>query len=229
MKRSLVLTAASVIVVIGTFQSRVSPMRAQGIGPASVLTQHNDNSRTGADLNETFLNTSNVNANQFGKLFARVVDGQMYAQPLYVPAVNVSQAVHNVVYVARMKSNVYAFDADDPSASTPLWQVNLGPPVPVADLGELEDINDVVGITSTPVIDAESGTLYCVAKTKEGTSYVQRLHALDITSGQERLGGPVVIDASAPGKGDDSVGGVIRFNALRHLNRPALLLSSGFL
>jgi hypothetical protein len=204
-------------------------MEAQGLGQGSVLTQHNDNSRTGANLNETILNTSNVNVNQFGKLFSRFVDGQVYAQPLYVPGVTVGQALHNVVYVATMKNSVYAFDADDPAASTPLWEVNLGPAVPVADVGELADIDEVVGITSTPVIDSASGTLYCVAKTKEGESYVQRLHALDITSGQETLGGPVVIDASVPGIGDDSVLGSIRFNPLRHLNRPALLLSNGYL
>ena len=209
--------------------SPYSPLRAQGSGPASVLTQHNDNARTGANLNEAILTTSNVNVNQFGRLFSRVVDGQIYAQPLYVPGVTIGQGIHNVVYVATMTNNLYAFDADDPAASAPLWQVNLGPPVPVADVGETGDINPWIGITSTPVIDVASGILYCVAKTKEGTSYVQRLHALDITSGQERLGGPVVIDGSVPGTGDDSVAGIIRFNPLRHLNRPALLLSNGYL
>jgi hypothetical protein len=222
------IAAISLIVLILLFRS--GPMWAQaGTGQPSVLTQHNDNSRTGANLNETILNTSNVNVNQFGKLFSRFVDGQVYAQPLYVPGVNIGQVLHNVVYVATMKNNLYAYDADDPAASTPLWQVNLGPPVPNVDVGETGDIDQVIGITSTPVIDGASGTLYCVAKTKEGTSYVQRLHALDLTSGQEELGGPVVIDGSLPGIGDDSVAGTIRFNALRHLNRPALLLSNGYL
>src|SRR5947208_4408239 len=229
-KRSRVPIAATVLIVfILALLSRSSPLRAQGSGPASVLTQHNDNARTGANLNEAILTTSNVNVNQFGRLFSRVVDGQIYAQPLYVPGVTIGQGIHNVVYVATMTNNLYAFDADDPAASAPLWQVNLGPPVPVADVGETGDIDPFIGITSTPVIDVASGILYCVAKTKEGTSYVQRLHALDITSGQERLGGPVVIDGSVPGTGDDSVAGIIRFNPLRHLNRPALLLSNGYL
>jgi hypothetical protein len=220
------ITAISLIVLIVALLSRSRPVWAQA--QAGVLTQHNDNSRTGANLNETILNTSNVNVNQFGKLFARVVDGQVYAQPLYVPGVNI-QGLHNVVYVATMTNNLYAFDADDPAASEPLWQVNFGPSVPNLDVSGPNDIEGPIGITSTPVIDNASGTLYCVAKTKEGTSYVQRLHALDLTSGQEKLGGPVVIDGSVPGIGDDSVAGTIRFNALRHLNRPALLLSTGYL
>ena len=119
-KRSRVPIAATVLIVfILALLSRSSPIRAQGSGLASVLTQHNDNARTGANLNETILNTSNVNVNQFGKLFSRIVDGQIYAQPLYVPGVNIGQGVHNVVYVATMKNNVYAFDADNPAASTP--------------------------------------------------------------------------------------------------------------
>jgi hypothetical protein len=223
------IAALGAIVAILSLASPAHQIRAQGAGTASILTQHNDHARTGANLNETVLNTVNVNVEQFGKLFSRFVDGQIYAQPLYVPDVTIGQALHNVVYVATMTNNVYAFDADDPAWSAALWQVNLGPPVPVADVGELGDIDQVVGITSTPVIDSASGTLYCVAKTKEDDSYVQRLHALDITSGQETLGGPVVIDASVAGIGDDSVLGSIRFNPLRHLNRPALLLSNGYL
>src|SRR5215510_12799266 len=141
----------------------------------SVLTQHNDNARTGANLNETILNVSNVTVNQFGKLFSRSVDGQIYAQPLYVPNVNIpNQGVHNVVYIATMNNSVYAFDADDPSASTPLWTVNLGPAVPAQDTSEFLDIQPIVGITSTPVIDTSTRTLYCVAKTKEGNSYFNR-------------------------------------------------------
>src|SRR6266851_4649668 len=92
------IAAVTLIGVLLTLGWRSNPTRAQVAGPASVLTQHNDNSRTGANLNETLLNTSNVNVNRFGKLFSRVVDGQIYAQPLYVPGVNI-QGLHNVVYV----------------------------------------------------------------------------------------------------------------------------------
>jgi len=203
--------------------------RGQGT-PAMVLTQHNDNSRTGANLNETALNTSNVNAGQFGKLFSRAVDGQTYAQPLYVPGVNMgSRGIHNVVFVATEKNNVYAFDADDPAASAALWQVNLGPPVPVRFIDETVDINEYIGITSTPVIDPVTKTLYCVAKTREGGRYPQRLHALDIATGQERFGGPIVIDASVPGAGDGTKNGTVAFNSQRHMNRPGLLLQDGYL
>src|SRR6202050_137378 len=94
-----------------------------GMGQVSVLTQHNDNARTGQNLNETILNTSNINQNSFGKLFWRTVDGFIYAQPLYVPGLTIGGATHNVVYVATQHNSVYAFDADDPGAATPLWQV----------------------------------------------------------------------------------------------------------
>jgi chitodextrinase len=198
-----------------------------GWAQVNVLTQHNDIGRTGANLKETFLNTSNVKVNQFGKLFKRSVDGQIYAQPLYVSNVSIpNQGSHNVLYIATMHNSVYAFDADNPNASTPLWQRNLGPSVPQTDVGD-GDIKIEIGITSTPVIDLSSHTLYCVAKTKENTSYFQRLHELDITTGQPKSGSPVVITASASGSGDASVNGKISFNPLRQLNRPALLLLNG--
>jgi len=100
----------------------------------SVITQHNDHNRSGSNLNEALLNTSNVNQNQFGKLFTRLVDSQIYAQPLYLCNVNISnQGIHNVIYVATMHNTVYAFDADDPNATLPLWEVTLGPSIPLPD------------------------------------------------------------------------------------------------
>src|SRR5579862_4861905 len=84
-------------------------------GAMNVLTQHNDNSRTGANLSEFVLNTSNVNTGSFGKLFSRPVDGQVYAQPLYVNSVLISNQIHNVVYVCTEHNSVYAFDADNAS------------------------------------------------------------------------------------------------------------------
>jgi len=221
------LNIAGVLAVVASVFVQITSGQST---PVTVLTQHNDNSRTGANLNETALNTSNVSAGQFGKLFTRAVDGQTYAQPLYVPGVNMgSRGIHNVVFVATERNNVYAFDADDPNAAAPLWQVNLGPPVAVRFIDETVDINEYIGITSTPVIDPLTRTLYCVAKTKEGGKYPQRLHALDITTGQEKFGGPVVIDGSVPGVGDGAKNGTVAFNSQRHFNRPGLLLQDGYL
>src|ERR1700722_1202680 len=134
-----------------------------GIGQVSVLTQHNDNARTGQNLSETVLNTSNVNQSTFSKLFWRTIDGFVNAQPLYVPGLNIQGATHNVVYVATEHNSVYAFDADDPNAAAPLWQVNLGTSVPMEDICILTgdtspfdcpyfDVSPEIGIASTPVI-----------------------------------------------------------------------------
>jgi hypothetical protein len=198
---------------------------------AGHFTHHNDNGRTGQNLNETVLTPANVTASQFGKLFSYALDGVPQASPLYVANVNIpNQGFHNVVYVATEHDSVYALDADG-RTSTPLWKVSfLGPgvsTVPPTDTGECCDIAPEIGITGTPVIDRSSGTLYVVAKTKEGSSYVQRLHALDITTGAEKFGGPVVIQASVSGTGSGAQGGTVSFNALRENQRAALLLANG--
>jgi outer membrane protein assembly factor BamB len=133
-------------------------------GQVAVTTHHNDSGRTGQNLTEPVLNTSNVNVNTFGKLFSRAVDGQIYAQPLYVPDLSVAGQIRNVVYVATQNDTVYAFDADDPTASLPLWHVNFGTPVPSTDVApNCADITPQVGVTSTPVIDTSSSTIYVVA------------------------------------------------------------------
>ncbi len=196
------------------------------------FTYHNDNLRTGQNLSETVLTLSNVNQNQFGKLFSYPIDGMAFASPLYVANVSIpGQGYHNVVYVATENDTVYAFDADGVT-TTPLWQVSFlksgVTTVPCADTGECGDILTQIGITSTPVIDQASGTIYVVAATKEGTStWVQRLHALDITTGAEKFGGPVVIQASVPGTGSGSSGGKLAFDPLRENQRPGLLLNGG--
>ena len=197
-------------------------------GPA-VLTQHNDSGRSGANQNETVLNTSNVAPGSFGKLFSRGVDGYIYAQPLYAPGVVIPQiGVRNVVYVATEHNSVYAFDADDPGAQNPLWQSSLGDAVPSGDISpDYTDLTPEIGITSTPVIDPERGTIYVVAKSKDSQGYHQKLHALDVSTGFERPDSPVEIAASVQGNGDGSVGGMINFNPLMQLNRPALLLKDG--
>jgi hypothetical protein len=198
---------------------------------AGTFTYHNNNMRSGVNSNETVLTPANVNPYQFGKLFSYALDGISFASPLYVTNVNIpGNGYHNVVYVATEHDSVYAFDADGRS-STPLWHVSFvnsgATTVPCGDVGVCGDIPTEIGITGTPVIDSSSGTLYVVAKTKEGTNYVQRLHALDITTGAEKFGGPVVIQASVPGTGDSSSGGMVPFDPLHHLNRPGLLLNNG--
>jgi hypothetical protein len=200
-------------------------------GQVQVLTQHNDNDRTGANLNETILNTANVTADQFGKLFSRKVDGQIYAQPLYVPNVSVAgKGTFNVVYVATEHNSVYAFDADDPRNAEPLWQVNLGPSVIVPSeefgnrYGPYHDLVPELGITGTPVIDAETGTLYVVAFTKEFRTYYRRLHALDIATGEEKFGAPLVIRGDVAGTGEGSFGGRVIFQAVQAGQRAGLAL-----
>jgi hypothetical protein len=206
----------------------------------SVLTWHNDNSRTGQNLQETILTPTNVNSTQFGKEFTLSVDGQIFAQPLYVSGVSIpGKGTHNVVYVATENDSVYAFDASG-SPTAPLWQRSLTSPAngitaaPCADVGvsgtktpACKAIGPVVGITATPVIDSTSNTLYVVALTKENGSYFDRLHALDVTTGAEKFGGPVVIEASVHGIGAGSVGGVIAFDPSFDFLRSALLLLNG--
>ncbi len=202
----------------------------------SVATYHNDNSRTGQNLQETILTTSNVNSTNFGKVFSQALDGYSYGQPLYASSVAISgKGVHNVIYVATMNDSVYAFDADSNAGSNaqPLWQVNftnlaLGiTTVPTSDLNCSTPITPQVGIMSTPVIDTTTNTIYVVARTLENGDHYFRLHALDITTGAEKFGGPVAIQASAPGTGSGSSGGNISFNALVENQRSALLLLNG--
>ena len=232
----MALTVAAVAIVgflVWTSTSAAPP-------PVAVWTQHNDNSRTGANLAETQLTTSTVTQSLFGKLFTYPVDGDIYAQPLVIPNVAIAgKGAHNVVYVATMNNSVYAFDADNNHGgnATPLWSVSFNDaangvtPVPAVDVTALTNTNirrpGPVGVMGTPVIDQSTGTMYLVARTKETTSgvsrYVQRLHALDITSGAERFGGPVEIQASVPGTGYDAVSGHVSFNPLRENQRAALV------
>ncbi len=175
------------------------------LGTASVLTYHNDDVRDGVNLTETVLNTSNVNQAQFGKLFALEVDGQVYAQPLYVPNLTIGGVRHNVVFVATENDTVYAYDGDGLSDSS-LWRQHLGTPVPVNDS---EGIRPSLGITSTPVIDSVTGTIYVLTDGMESGHKVYRLHALDVSTGNEKFGGPVIVTGTIAGTGWDSVGGQI--------------------
>jgi len=211
-----------------------------GNGFTGVFTHQNDSFRTGQNVNETALTPSVVsNTATFGKLFSLPVDAFVYAQPLYVPNVPVSGlGTHNVLYVATEGNSVYAFDADSNTGANanPLWHVSLMDAAHGATAGEttVSSTNDVgcndlvpqIGITGTPVIDPSTNTIYVEVKSKlaNGT-FVHRLHALDITSGNERIGSPITIIASVPGVGDGGV--TVAFNPLRQMNRPGLLLVNG--
>jgi hypothetical protein len=206
-------------------------------GQVSVLTQHNDNARTGQNTSETILTTADVNTSQFGKLFALPVDGQVYAQPLYVAGVTINGGVHNVVIVATENDSVYAFDADSTSAVL-LWntKASLVDAAHGAGAGETaassaaigcSDLQPLIGITSTPVIDLASKTIYVEAKSTNGVKYFHRLHALDLLTGNEKAPGPVVIAATVSGTGDGSTNGQLAFEDLYEMNRPGLLLLNG--
>jgi hypothetical protein len=201
---------------------------------AQVTTSQYDDARTNATTVERVLTPANVNAAQFGKVFSYSVDGDVYAQPLYLPRVDMgARGRHDVVYIATEHDSVYAFDAAGSPAS-PLWHVSFldstSTTVPADDVG-CPFIAPEIGITPTPVIDVASGTIYVLARTKETSGrswyYVQRLHALDVATGAEKFGGPVEIHARVKGTGAGSVLGVISFDPLRELPRAGLALAGG--
>jgi hypothetical protein len=219
----------------------------RAIAQTNVTTYHYDNSRTGQNTSETLLTPSNVNATQFGKVFSLAVDGAVYAQPLYVSNLTIGGGTHNVVFVATEQDSVYAFDADSNTGanSSFLWRASLidtahgasfgATPVSAPETG-CDNLEPNIGITSTPVIDLATGTMYVEAKSKENGIFVHRLHALDITTGFEKYPGPIVITATVNGTGDGSSGGQLTFGgsseqgqaiALNQLNRPGLLLLNG--
>lgn len=186
-----------------------------------VLTQHNDAARTGANLRETALTPRTVNQAGFGMLFKRALDDQLYTQPLVATGIQAGGGIRDIVYVTTVNNSVYAFDANDPEAALPLWHVNFGTPADVhsAEFGCL-DINGNMGIIGTPVIDKTRGVLYVVALTRavaaagSGIGYTQRLHALDLATGADVPGSPVVISAPA-------------FDPLMQNQRPGLMLANG--
>ena len=204
-------------------------------GAQSVTTSQYDNVRSGANPVETTLNPHNVNARHFGKLFALKVDGDVYAQPLFVAGLEIpDKGRHDVLFIATEHDSVYAFDAYGQPAS-PLWRVNFlrkGVTTVPEDDVECPFIAREVGITSTPVIDADTGTLYVLARTKElnglpSNQHRQRLHALSMTTGLEQFGGPVVVKSMIRGKGAGSQSGRVEFDPLRENPRAALLLADG--
>jgi len=203
---------------------------------AQVTTSQYDNSRTGATLNEKVLTPQNVNAKLFGKLGAFKVDGAVYAQPVFVPGVEVpGKGTHHVLFVATEHDSVYAFDAYRPG-DPPLWQVSFldksrGLTVPSEDDVQCPFIRPEIGITSTPVIDIKTGTLYVLARTKirhvaGADEYFQHLHALAITTGVEKFAGPRLISASVPGQGAGATNGQVAFDPWKENPRAALTLAN---
>jgi Legume lectin domain/Chitobiase/beta-hexosaminidase C-terminal domain len=194
----------------------------------NVTTWHNDLARTGANTQETTLTTANVNVNNFGKLFSTAVDGEVYAQPLYLSGVSIGGGTHNVAYIATEHDSVYAIDADSGAIYA---QVSLIPTggTTVNSSSDLNcgDINPEVGITGTPVIDPASNTLYVVSKAKVNGSIVQNLHALSTLTLAEKLGGPVEIQAAVSGTAKDGSGTTVTFDPVLENQRPGLALENG--
>jgi len=193
----------------------------------NVVTANYNNQRTNANVTETILKPSNVGNGGFTKLGSFNVIGQIYAQPLYVGGVQIlGKGATNAVFVATMNNNVYALDADNPTAASPLWRVHLGDPVPAAKFPDFTDISPEVGILSTPVIDVARQAIYVVADNFENGAPVFRLHALSLADGHEILSGPVAIAASVAGAGAGTVNGTVYFDASWQLQRPGLALAN---
>jgi len=199
----------------------------------SVVTQHNDNTRAGLNNQESVLTTANVNSSQFGKLFTLAVDDEVYAQPLVVGNLNISSGAHNVVFIATVNNSIYAYDGDNGNL---YWQKNytstgMRPP----NGGDMAsgwctpytNFTSNIGIVGTPVIDTVSKTIYFVARSTNGSNFVQHLHAVNIVDGSERTGSPVVITANVAGSGDGSVSNVVNFDPKRNNQRQGLALVNG--
>ena len=210
-----------------TGSSRTPP--PPGNSAVDITTYHDDNARTGQNLKETILTTSNVNSSTFGKLFQIPVDGKVDAEPLYLSALSVGGQTHNVLFVATEHDSVYAFDADTGAS---LWRVSmLASGQTTSDNRGCDQVTPEIGVTSTPVIDRNAGshgTIYVIAMSKDGSgNYHQRLHALDVTTGDEEFSGPKEIQASFPGSGDGRSGGNVVFAPGQYEERAGLLLLNG--
>jgi hypothetical protein len=230
-------TTAGAHTIIATSGTNSGTAKVGVTDLAGVYTYHNDLSRDGANSKEYALTPSNVNAAGFGKLASCAVDGAIYGQPLWVANLTVGGAKHNVVFVATQHDSVYAFDADS-SACSKLWQANLVDAAHGAAAGETSvpytlagwghgDIRPEVGVTGTPVIDPGTGILYVVSKSTNAaqTSFYQRVHAIDVLTGNEKSGSPMLISGSVAGNGDG--GTTVAFNARQELQRPGLAFVNG--
>lgn len=198
-------------------------------GPVNILTYHDDNARTGENPNESILKPSNVNSREFGKVGFLSVQGLVDAEPLYVSQLRIGSAKRNVVFVVTEHDLAYAFDAD---TFAKLWQVSLlGPDETPSDNRGCGQVTPEIGVTSTPVIDLRGGShgvIYVVAMSKDSSGkYYQRLHALDLTTGREALGGPQTIEATFPGSALPNTKGQVDFDPKQYKERASLLLLNG--
>jgi len=183
-----------------------------------MMTYHGETFRSGLNAQELALTPSRVNTTTFKKLFTRTVDGQIYAQPLYMANLLIGTSYQNVIYIATEHDSVYAFNADGKTAS-PIWKRSfLGTNITTLPKASNGLISPEIGITGTPVIDPSSKTVYVVATTVESGVVKHKLHALGLRTGAEKYGGPVTISGAYGG---------VTFAASRHLQRPALLLVNG--
>lgn len=214
--------------ITGTYSgmSGTAPLTVSVASPSAVniTTFHVDTNRSGLNANETSLTPANVSPSGFGKLFSYTIQGYAYGEPLVMSNVSVNGATHNVLYVATEQDNVYAFDAENYGTGAPLWQVSL------LKSGETPltsgPIQPYEGVTSTPVIDPSTNTLYVLSAQKSSSGGTIRLNALDIATGAQKFGGPVTIHASVPATNSDSSNGVQTLNT-SCLQRSALLLANG--
>src|SRR5438309_11353603 len=230
-KRTLPLPLA--LLLLATCRENPTDTIAPNPQSVSVLTQHNDNTRSGWNDNETALTTSNVTVQRFGAVFTLPVDDQVYAQPLVVGHVAVGDGYHDVGYIATVNNTVYAYDGDNGNL---YWQRSVTAPgmrpprntdMTGACGGGYQDFSGNIGIVGTPVIDAARGTMYFVARSTTGSTFVQYLHAVNIVDGSEVAGSPTAITATYSGNGDGSVNGVIAFDAQRQNQRQGLTLLNG--
>jgi len=219
-------TAATAVTINVNSAATPMPPPPKSSGSVNVPTWHMDNARSGLNIQETQLTLANVSSGSFGKLFSYLLDGYPYAQPLYVSNLAMGGVRHNVVFAATEYDSVYAFDADSYGDGTPLWKTSLLRSGETPQHGG--NPKPWIGITSTPVIDLSTQTIYVVSAQQGSGEPFFRLHALDITTGGEKSGSPVVIAASAKGSNSDSVSGTIRLTA-GCLQRTALLLTRGTL
>src|SRR6266850_1110186 len=230
-KRTLPLPL--LLVLLATCKDNPAAPSTTNPQSVSVLTQHNDNTRSGWNDNETALTTTNVNVQQFGLVFTLTVDDQVYAQPLVVGHLLIAGGYHNVVYVATVNNTVYAFDGDNGrlywrnNFTRSGWRAPRNTDMTGACGGNYTNFSRNIGIVGTPVIDAASGTIYFVARSTNGLSYAQYLHAVDIVDGHEQAGSPKLFTDSTSGTGDGSVNGTITFDSQRENQRQGLTLLNG--